>query len=252
MRALILAIMISIACTLAYGNKLFIFFINGINTTPDDADYSLSKLEDVINIESPHISWNVLYNETHGMIRSDLWDFLRQKNQERDRMDYLAYKKKYPTHSLDDFLADRSAVGMNLRDLVEQFHERIQTPSEDTRIVIVSHSQGNQYANQLWDYLVNAEGFPRSHIALIGIASPSALGKGNNFLYITANNDKVITLARLLPGDILPSNAHIEKCQNFSCHHLVLDYLADTSIRSRLCNNIGLFIHIWINVKPIC
>ena len=85
---------------------------------------------------------------------------------------YTSYKKTHPYATPHSFLQDRSYVGKNLSDIVDQYHNKIPKDVTDTYILIISHSQGNQYANQLCDYLVNAEDFPRGRLALIGIATP--------------------------------------------------------------------------------
>lgn len=242
-----------LVCSLTYAQpQLYIFFINGVNTTPDEANMGLSKLESLVDTESDSITWNVLYNQTHGLVKSDIWDVVRQKHQERLGLWYEQYLKKYPHSSLSDYLDDRHFVGRNLADLVNQFHKRMPSNLTDAYILILSHSQGNQYANQLWDYLVNAEGFPESRIGLIGIASPTDRGYGESFYYVTADNDKVINAVRIFPDPPMPSNVHIKNCYSFSCHNLINDYLSDYSIRQSLCKHIGSFMNLWLNAKPLC
>ena len=251
MKCLLLALMIT--CSSAFAeNQLFIFFINGINTTPDEAEFNLSKIEQLVDTDNQSITWNVLYNATHGVIRSDVWDVIAQKHEERLQLDYAAYRKQYPTHSLNDYLSDRKYVGKNLQEIVQQFHNKMPQYSGDVYVLIISHSQGNQYANQLFDYLVNAEGFPCDHIALIGIATPASVGAGQSFYYVTANNDKIINTVRIFPMPPLPANTHIEKCYDISCHNLVNDYLGDSKIRSMICKHIGSFMNLWLNTQPMC
>lgn len=242
-------------CSVCFAqNQLFIFFINGVNTTPDEADANLSHLENLVS-ENINITWNVLYNSTHGLIKSDLWDVIRQKRSEEKNYNVQSYLSKNPKSTLQDYLYDTAYVGKNLSDIVEQFHNRFPSDPKDSYALIISHSQGNQYANQLWDYLVNGEGFPKDHIALFGIASPAdrVEGSSNNELYyITADNDKIINMSRVLGNGALPANTHIKDCKDISCHNLIKDYLGDSSIRSIICNQISSYINLWLNEKPIC
>lgn len=243
-------------CSVCFGqNQLFIFFINGVNSTADEADANLSKLESLVPYND-NITWNVLYNATHGLIKSDLWDVINQKKSERKNYNVKEYQSKNPSSTLQDYLYDNSYTGKNLKDIVEQFHDRFPKDMSEAYALIISHSQGNQYANQLWDYLVNGEGFPRNHIALFGIASPADRIEGevhvNELYYLTADNDKVINTARILKNKAMPANVHIKDCYDFSCHSLINDYLRDTSIRSKICNQIGSYMNLWLNTQPLC
>ncbi len=244
-----------IVCSVCFAqNQLFIFFINGINTTPDEADANLSKLESLIQ-DNDNITWNVLYNATHGVIRSDIWDVIGQKKAEKREYNVRLYKSHNPKSTLQDYLYDPTYVGKNLKDIVNQFHKRFPTDYTEAYALIISHSQGNQYANQLWDYLVNGEGFPRNHIALFGIASPADRIEGDTIFYtsyVTANNDKIINMSRVLGNGALPANVRIDKCHDIACHNLVTDYLGDNSIRSIICNQIGSYMKLWLNDRPLC
>jgi hypothetical protein len=254
---------------------MFIFFINGVNTTPDEANANLIYLEDTIS-DHPNVTWNVLYNPTHGLLKSDIWDYMAQKHQERKNYDINFYTNYYINkHNIDccespeafnaikqsiklKYIEDSSSVGKNLKGIVEQFHNRIPPNSDlsNLYVLIISHSQGNEYANQLWDYLVNGEGFSKDHISLLGIATPTRKIDANiinsNYGYVTADNDKIINISRILDHDVLPANVHIKDCKDFNCHNFISDYLGDTSIRKIICDQIGSYMNLWLNTQPLC
>lgn len=265
-----LAIFMLIACMSSYSsNKLFIFFINGVNVTADDADYNLMKLQGLIENNSPLITWNILYSPTRGLWKSDIWDFIRQKKQERKKasidkyaVDYIVKNDLECCSTADEywvvkaqllgrFLQDRSYVGKNLEGIVEQFHKKIPAPADDIYILIIAHSQGNEYANQLWDYLVNGEGFKKDHISIIGIASPASRKMDYSY-YFTADNDKIINSARVLPMKPLEANVHLEDCKEFTCHSLVESYLNDNVVAKKICNSIKTFVSLVVNDQSVC
>lgn len=252
---LVTIIAIALCSTCFAQNQLYIFFLNGVNTTPDEADANLSKLESLI-AETDEITWNTLYNATYGVIKSDVWDVMRQKKAEAKNYSITQYKIKNPNATLQDYLSDRTYTGKNLKDIVDQFHNRFPTDFKEAYALIISHSQGNQYANQLWDYLVNGESFPRDHIALFGIASPADRIYGDidqeEASYVTASNDKVINLSRLLGNGALPANVKLRDCYDFSCHNLIEDYLNDETVRYMVCNKIGKYMNLWLNMQPLC
>lgn len=213
--------------------KMYIFFINGVNVTADDANINMEKLEDLINYESPSISWNVLYNATHGLFKSDLMDFMKQK-----------YKTNFP--------------GMNLDNIVNQFNNKFKGDKNNAYILIIAHSQGNNYANQLYDHLIHSERFPINRIAIFSIASPdhninSFVNPDTRFKYVTADNDHVINAVRILPGEKpMPANVHLNDCKDMGCHSLVTSYLFDKEISKDICKGISSYISLWINEKPVC
>lgn len=77
-----------------------------------------------------------------------------------------------------------------------------------SRKVFVSHSQGNLYANIVYDKLV-ASGVPAQTLGLMGVAVPfSSQRTGNN--YVTSVNDMVIDATRIATLNfILPPNVSI-------------------------------------------
>ena len=75
------------------------------------------------------------------------------------------------------------------------------------RVILVAHSQGNLFANATVQSIMNDQGFSRASpsIAVIGVASPAARNLGSN-KHITAKDDGVIDLLRLITGNVLPGN----------------------------------------------
>jgi len=213
--------------------KMYIFFINGVNTTADDANAHLEKLEDLMNYESNTITWNVLYNATHGLIKSDLIDFMKQK-----------YKDDFP--------------GRNLDDIVNQFNNKFKGDKNNVYILIIAHSQGNNYANQLYAYLVHREHFPADRVGIFSIASPAHSIDGfvnpdSRFKYVTADNDRIINLVNSMPGyKPMPANVHLHDCKDFVCHGLVTSYLFDKEVSKDICKGIKSYITLWLNEYPVC
>lgn len=274
---ILIAFLILIYSMVAYAEpKMYIFFINGVNTTADDANINMEKLEDLMNYDSPTITWNVLYNATHGLIKSDVWDYMHQKKQSERKLSIDSYTNYYIIKNNIDccisleqyenvkqsiklqYLNDKRYVGMNLGDIVNQFNNKFKGDKKNVYILIIAHSQGNSYANQLYDYLVNGEHFPFDHVAIFSIASPahsvdSFVNPYTRFKYVTADNDHVINAVRLLPGDKpMPANVHLNDCKDLACHSLVNSYLFDKVVSSDICKGIKSYISLWLNETPLC
>jgi len=260
--------------------RVFIFHINGVNTKFEEALDNLNNLKAVANIKSNIIKWDLLYNETHGLLISDLWDVMKMKKHEGKNLtihDYmLTYMKRnnldYPTNSKEynelkdrikmKYIDDLDDNGRNFPQLIfelsdKTFHEIV---AQRAYILLLPHSQGNLYANQLWKYFVNHPDkfyqIPKSHIAIFGIASPTDHMEGtvkpipptNQVSYYTADNDYVINslsiLTSLIPqtNPAMPGNMHLNNCEDFLCHRLIDSYLTDEQSRQLISTKINSFI----------
>lgn len=185
--------------------RVFIFHVNGVNTTEAEAKKNSQQLLDVAKIDSNIITWDYLYNPTHGLLPNDLWDVFRQKREEKQDLtidDYVvAYMKahnlSYPVNSNDyknlkdhikeAYAKDLGYVGYNFDTILQQFHDKTpnklaasvvnllnsQQDRKQTIVLLIAHSQGVLYANALHNYLVQAEDFPDFNIGIFGIASPA-------------------------------------------------------------------------------
>src|SRR5579862_7745874 len=144
----------SLAISATNKQQIYIFHINGINTSPFEARANAQALKDVANIDSNFITWDFLYNETHGLLASDLWDVFRQKRQENKNLtidDYVdtymkAHHLSYPKGSKEyedlkaniknDYINDLGFVGKNFYDIHDQFHEKVGEMAENIHQLI--------------------------------------------------------------------------------------------------------------------
>lgn len=129
-------------------------------------------------------------------------------------------------------------------------------------ILLLPHSQGNLYANSLYEYLIKNEKLSKNHIAIYGIATPATSNKGswlaktlslsgafgNVDSYITSSNDYVIatanymvsTLKKFAPSifqEILPANFTIPFVHSYDWgdgHSLIKVYLADRAAKLQI------------------
>jgi hypothetical protein len=163
--------LISINCY-ALPTKIYVLFINGVNSTVPDVIFNLNRIKEVVNVKSNIVEWGFLYNPTSGSLAQDLHDTIKQKKQEGKNLnidDYVrTYMKTYKLNYLENsreyndlkknikeyYSKDESFVGKNLDNLIDQFNNIVKDKN-NSYVLLVAHSQGNLYANQLYDYLVN-------------------------------------------------------------------------------------------------
>jgi hypothetical protein len=125
----------------------------------------------------------------------------------------------------DDFINDPQYSGRNLESIVTEFNQLV-PDRENSYILLLPHSQGNLYANQLYNYLTSTGNYDSQQLRIFGIATPANEISGSGD-YVTSSNDLVINGLRLITS-ILPSNITV----NFSLsdvlgHNLIDIYLTD-------------------------
>ena len=106
--------------------------------------------------------------------------------------------------------------------------------------MIVPHSQGNLYANLVYDKLIAPRLSRAKSIGVVGMAVPySSVRSGNT--YVTSWNDVVIDATRLptlnnilVPNVTIPYQPSVDKLG----HNLRDTYLANSTVRSMMISRI--------------
>lgn len=244
MKALYLIIILFISnYTFAASPTIYAIHINGIDTSPNQANVNLEAIQRTAPQNNTNmVVWTYLYNNTHGLW-DDLSDVFNQKAQEKKNItldDFVvAYMKANDLHAesgtteyefikqsiKDDFINDPQYSGRNLESIVTEFNQLV-PDRENSYILLLPHSQGNLYANQLYNYLTSTGNYDSQQLRIFGIATPANEISGSGD-YVTSSNDLVINGLRLITS-ILPSNITV----NFSLsdvlgHNLIDIYLTD-------------------------
>ena len=241
--------------------------------------------------------FDLIYNQTHGAFLDIAWDTLGKKFKEKQPIsldDYVhAYMEQHPDKKVPDGTLEYNKLKQdiegdyknmyfsqtNFDDVLNKFHNKVPpqlanivkylqsfktnaSPYDYSNdkldgILLIPHSQGNLYANDLYNWLVTNEKFYMGiiQIQIFGIANPASIvGNGSEATimqtypsrlktpdlpldpYYTADDDGVINMLRvftLLPktSEPLPANAHLEGCKDFPCHSLIKAYLNDSKSR---------------------
>ncbi|MCC2645193.1 MAG: hypothetical protein K0R94_971 [Burkholderiales bacterium] len=198
---------------------------------------------------------------------SSFWDTMQQKANEQKIVtidDYVnsymeAHDLHYPVDSpeynalksqmlLAYESAFNAAAGDNFPAIIAQFIQSFPPPASNDYsktedfYLLIPHSQGNLYANDLWVALTSKYNMASARVAVFGIASPANSNKGdwiakaliqtglkNITSYITSANDFVIGGLNVL-YPLLPSNINIPfSSTNPLGHNLISTYLADVN-----------------------
>ncbi|MFA5841349.1 MAG: hypothetical protein WC835_00030 [Candidatus Paceibacterota bacterium] len=95
------------------------------------------------------------------------------------------------------------------------------------KLLLIGHSQGNFYANSIYDKLAGKQGgVPKESIRVYSVATPSARVAGEG-KWLTSDTDKIISglVARVLGRDIKKPNIHIDLGPNGVGHSFSEVYL---------------------------
>lgn len=148
-----------------------ILTINGIFTDEQGAKdnaFNLRRKIVISTFNNQPLAVDYLYNATHLAGLSDL-------------VDVVAQKLFYETSDYD------------LTNMLNDMSSKVKTE----KVLLVAHSQGNFYANDIYDSLASRlGGIPSESVGVYGVASPADKVSGGGS-YLTSSNDKVINLVRM-------------------------------------------------------
>jgi hypothetical protein len=189
-----------------------IVYVNGIETTQQEADDDTTILSKKLLQYggSPDIQIITGYNPTH---LDGLGDELESVSQ--------AFGAPISNYDLDTIL-NQIAPELTTR-----------------KLLLLGHSQGTFYTNEMYDYLVK-NGVPPQSIALYNLATPASAVAGGG-TYLTSGNDKLINQVRVwdaeagtpepLPANILIPLQPGDGTSIYGGHYFTEDYLAGAAAR---------------------
>ena len=243
MKRLYIVIILVLVCifecsniTLAEGTS--IFFVNGMFNNSINANNSYGVLKSKIKSELPDnadVKFGLLYNcnesfefqlrEVISQKTSDVWtyylmtiaglgpDWLRDA---RNQIEAVANVTNY-------------VIDLDLQNHVKRYNEEL---AKGRRVIAVSHSQGNFYANEAHS-LVNSDRF-----FVVGVANPASHVAGGGD-YVTVTNDETINMVRTLAGSTLEGNCVNENTSDVLGHHsFVNEYLAGDVSGPQIVNSV--------------
>jgi hypothetical protein len=137
---------------------------------------------------------------------------------------------------ISDFFALTKPAPYQDQDLADLMYDFGRTQPH-SRMVIVGHSQGNLYANLVYDKLTATGGIkPAKSIGMVGVAVPTLSVRSGNH-HVTSSNDMVVDTARkaLPAGAIIAPNITIPfQIIDPLGHNFIAIYLANSTVRTTL------------------
>lgn len=144
------------------------------------------NIYDVIHQKNRELKLNEMMsldNYLDGLLQEQVSPEAREVLREMVRPDYQALIKEYSGYNIDDVIDNfhqkippQFASVMQRIGLANELGENYK--QEPVSILLLPHSQGNLYANELYQYLTLSEDFNSKHIAIFGVASPAERNLG--------------------------------------------------------------------------
>ncbi len=236
-----------------------IFFINGIATTRNEALRNSRKLEGVLSSktltgqltqeEFDKLEFDIAYNPTGGLLPDVAETIAQDLENSVENVWTVTWKiiLSLPvgvgivTQELRDEILNKIKIAtlglvINEGDLIRHLEKYRKSLLEGKQVLMVSHSQGNFFANAAWDVLAAEAAVPDSpfstaHFGIVGVATP-ADRVGGSGLYTTLDQDQVINAVRVatLPPGLLSPLPHtvdlppeLEEILDPPLHHSFID-----------------------------
>lgn len=251
------------------------YYINGINTTEMEAKKNLDQINENLiyndSVQGNFITKKItlLYNEKPSPIDAGVFkqilDSIRQKTQEWEKLTvedivdnvitvygyvYSPNSDEYKNltisvqKSIDELY---SPIGFNFDKIISNFELQSGLANfsnmDDKYFIIVAHSQGNLYANEMISYF-NAKNLDnKEHFAELSIASPSGVVKGFNWnlygfeqRYVTSYHD----IINRVPGALNANVFQNEINQNDpDSHSLIYTYFYYNDLKTQIVKKYG-------------
>ena len=231
--------------------KTDIYFGNGVWNTPEDAENSRKVLENFV-IKKEIIKNDPMLAAKYGKVKLaynwsadknyDLVETFYQLRQAGQLSQWLFYQllDALETRTLSD------ATGEDMKTMRDKLIEAIGSVEQSNvnvmlkkyydesfqyshRVLLVSHSQGNLFANRVYDS-INPSDY-QNYFANVQVASPANRVHASHGTYITGWVDPVINP---IPGS-MESNADLD---GFGGHAFVAAYLDSTDTYTKIVNAI--------------
>ena len=185
----ILILLLSLISTNVYAQDLCskngytIVTINGVFTDETGAKDNKENIKKLLppTYKNEPLTVGYLYNQTHWAGIKDAVDSIRQ--------------------GLFDSKTDYDFV-----EMLNEASSKVNTQ----KLLLVGHSQGNFYANDIYDAIVNKDGgVPAESMGVYGVATPDDYVAGGG-KYLTSDTDKIIAAFAGRFKTIMSPNSHID------------------------------------------
>lgn len=214
-------------CQSTTGGTLVVFG-NGIMNSSDDAKASLERLDRELKAtltpaEYNNLSFDLAYNQSYGAM-SDLYESLKQKmltdNVAISFWRWLEGSEAVPATVRDEMKRINASFDFSTRVGTADLNNHITLYRskilEGKKVVVVSHSQGNFFANAAYTTLHSGVNpISSNSFGIVSVANPASYVGGNGS-YTTVSEDIVIATP---PGVLPPLSPNVTNTNSGAVSH---------------------------------
>ena len=245
-------------------DKKTLIYLNGMSTDRSKAIQNHTVIQNL----APSLGVNAqdvyyLYNRNEGVWNS-IGQLIRQKGRELypnakhkdinlSRMFSMKTSKKPPflniqvDFSMEDLINNYVATlnesnyteDFEVSNMVSQVEYFIENQEE---VILLAHSQGNFYANKVWEAIDNRNNNYSDAVGIIALGTPSHyVADTRENMRLQNSEDRVTNLLRTVKTNVLSSNVSIpiSSTGDKSGHGIIETYLHPSLAIPRLSNNIN-------------
>jgi len=216
-----------------------IYFVNGMQNDETDRLINRNKLRSVVGVHSNR-SFGISVNTSSEWFFPDLFQTMSQKGVEPSKVwTWLNNHSIAPQWFKDDY-ADRVISGADFSystdlDLQEMVKQYLRDLNSGKKVVLVSHSQGNFYANNAYQYIHYNYQKYRNSIGIVAVGTPATRVQDGG-PYTTNSEDSVINLLRFISNVLSPTGTY--QTNDPSGHSFSETYLEHPTSKVRIRNQI--------------
>ncbi len=226
-----------------------VVFGNGILSTERDADYARDRIENLLRTtltpeEFRQLEFKIAYNQSYGRF-NDLYESLKQRlgtdNAVTSFWRWLSGLEALPEVAQEAFFNAATSFDFSTRvgtvDLDKHLALYRAKTLEGKKVLVVSHSQGNFFANAAHQTLYSgASPLATRSFGIVSVANPASFVGGNG-PYTTLLEDGIIAAISLVtvPGispPLLPNLTNIlsgARTSDWKGHSFIDEYMATGS-----------------------
>lgn len=239
-------------------------FGNSVLTDRYSAEEASKRLKNALKgrlsqAEWEHIVTDLAYNSSGGKL-NDFYEASVQAMNTDQTLSWTEFWKQLAGISVMpppiqeaalNLLVDAAQDPMTNPELAEHVARYRQHILEGKRVILVSHSQGNFFANQAYDQLTEQE---RQSFGIVGVAVPSSYLYGNS--YVTLVNDELISSLRSIKLSLQlapPLDANVSNSEppgDELGHGFESNYLAGSFSRDRILARIEQYLYSLVLPDP--
>ncbi|MFQ3246984.1 MAG: hypothetical protein ACI9SP_003638 [Arenicella sp.] len=223
-----------------------IYFVNGVDNNASQMRASRDDLRSAVGNTSKN-SYDIAENRSNGAGR-DFYQALKNRRASVTPREFWRSARELAPNKTDRVIREEYAKAVyaaatveysrspDLREMIDDFLVDL---NAGKRVVLVSHSQGNFFANAAYRHIQRFFPSFKDSIGIVAVASPAPDVAGGGFLTQNAEDTVIFGAVNLL-FTVLPANVNFEGVDsNLQDHGFLTTYMLPSNARARIVGHVN-------------